>query len=435
MSKNIKGNHKHLTLSDRIFIEQSLNDHMKFNAIAMVLEKDPSTISKEVVRSMDIKPIPHYKGNDCKFFDTCFESKLCASCCVELCKLCSSDDCRWLCPDYEPARCPGINTPPYVCNGCVNSSDCGYPKQYYSAAKAQQKYEHKLSESRKGINMEPEKLQKLNDLISPLVRNGQPLSHVFATHSHEIPCSRRTIYNYLDQGLFDVRNIDLPRRVRFKVRKQRRVQNPIAYNYRSRRTYKDFQKYTEAFPDYEVVEMDTVKGSRDAGKCLMTLLFRNSYFMLIFLLPSCTQKAVSDVFDWLYEILGRRTFMKTFRIILTDNGPEFKDPWSIEQDKNGKQRTKVFYCDPYASNQKGRLEKSHEFIRYIIPKGRCMHSLSQEDATLMACHINSLARDSLNGQTPFDLAELLINKKVLTSLGLKKVSPDKVHLKPALLKK
>ena len=89
MSKNIKGNHKHLTLSDRIFIEQSLNDHMKFNAIAMVLEKDPSTISKEVVRSMDIKPIPHYKGNDCKFFDTCFESKLCASCCVELCKLCS----------------------------------------------------------------------------------------------------------------------------------------------------------------------------------------------------------------------------------------------------------------------------------------------------------------------------------------------------------
>ncbi|MFQ6931421.1 MAG: hypothetical protein ACLRR3_10345 [Eubacterium sp.] len=98
--------------------------------------------------------------------------------------------------------------------------------------------------------------------------------------------------------------------------------------------------------------MDTVKGSRDAGKCLMTLLFRNSSFMLIFLLPSCTQKAVSDVFDWLYEILGRRTFMKTFRIILTDNGPEFKDPWSIEQDKNGKQRTKVFYCDPYASNQK-----------------------------------------------------------------------------------
>ena len=175
--------------------------------------------------------------------------------------------------------------------------------------------------------MEPEELQKLNDLISPLVRNGQPLSHVFAAHSHEIPCSRRTIYNYLDQGLFDVRNIDLPRRVRFKVRKQRRAENPIAYNYRSRRTYKDFQKYTEAFPNYEVVEMDTVKGSRDAGKCLMTLLFRNSSFMLIFLLPSCTQKAVSDVFDRLYEMLGRRTFMKTFRIILTDNGPEFKDPW------------------------------------------------------------------------------------------------------------
>ena len=64
---------------------------MKFNAIAKALEKDPSTISKEVIRSMDIKPIPHYKGNDYKFFDTCFESKLCASCCAELCKFCNLD--------------------------------------------------------------------------------------------------------------------------------------------------------------------------------------------------------------------------------------------------------------------------------------------------------------------------------------------------------
>lgn len=146
MSKNIKGNHKHLTLSNRIFIEQSLNDHMKFNAIAKALEKGPSTISKEVVRSMENKTIPHYKGNNCKFFDTCFKSKLCASCCVELCNLCNSDDCRWLCPDYEPARCPGINTPPYICNLCVNSSDCGCSKHYYSTAKTQQKYKRNLSE-------------------------------------------------------------------------------------------------------------------------------------------------------------------------------------------------------------------------------------------------------------------------------------------------
>lgn len=122
-------------------------------------------------------------------------------------------------------------------------------------------------------------------------------------------------------------------------------------------------------------------------------------------------------------------------MILTDNGPEFKDPWSIEMSSDRKRRTRVFYCDPYKSNQKGRLEKSHEFIRYIIPKGRSMHNLSEQDVRLMTCHINSLARDSLNGKTPFDLAELLLSEKVLTRLRLKKVPPDQVILKPALLKK
>lgn len=112
-----------------------------------------------------------------------------------------------------------------------------------------------------------------------------------------------------------------------------------------------------------------------------------------------------------------------------------KTPGQSKKAPDGSNRTKVFYCDPYVSNQKGKIEKNHEFIRYIIPKGRSMHNLTQEDMVKMMCHINSVARDSLNGQTPFALAELLINKKVLYLLGLRKVSPDQVVLKPTLLKK
>jgi len=283
--------------------------------------------------------------------------------------------------------------------------------------------------------MNSEQLQILNDLISPLIRKGQPLSHVFASHAHDIGCSRRTPYNYLDKGLLDVRNIDLPRRVRYKIRKKKRLENPVVYSYRTRRTYKEFEKYHLAFPEYEVVELDTVKGTRDAGKCLLTMLFRNSSFMLIFLLPSCTQSAVSSIFDELYETLGRSLFVKTFRVILTDNGPEFKAPWSIEKGIDQKQRTRVYYCDPYTSSQKGRLEKNHEFIRYVIPKGRSMHNLTYDDTALLSRHINSLARDSLNGKCPFDLAELLLNPKVLTYSGHTKVSPDEVLLKPVLFKK
>ena len=80
-----------------------------------------------------------------------------------------------------------------------------------------------------------------------------------------------------------------------------------------------------------------------------------------------------------------------------------------------------------------QLEKNHEYIRYIIPKGRSMYKYTQDDINLMTSHINSTARDSLNGATPFDLADLLLDKKIPLLTGLKKVSPDEVLLKPALI--
>lgn len=103
------------------------------------------------------------------------------------------------------------------------------------------------------------------------------LSHIFAVHADEIPVCRRTLYNYFNQSVFKARNIDLPRRVRYKKRKKRsepRKKN-IQQTYRNKRTYVDFEKYTAAFPELGVVEMDTVKGTRAAGKCLLTLLFRS----------------------------------------------------------------------------------------------------------------------------------------------------------------
>lgn len=436
MSKEIKGDHKHLTLSDRIYIEQALLRGDNFRCIAKALSKDPTTISLEIRRFLEWHDgyYARKSGNDCAHYSSCDLFSLCVQCCASDCKDCKYRNCSDLCSYYEPLICDDLKSPPYVCNGCKAQETCRAAHYYYIADKAHERYRNVLSESRAGINMTPEGLKELDEFISPLIRNGQPLSHIFSTYGEILPCSRKTIYNYLDKGLFTVKNIDLPRRVRYKLRKKRRGENPVYYEYRNRRTYKDFIKYTEAFPEYEVVEMDTVKGSRDAGKCLMTLLFRRSSFLLIFLLPSCTQESVRKVFDMLYDKLGPVVFRKTFRIILTDNGPEFKDPWSIEMTANRRRRTRVFYCDPYHSNQKGRLEKNHEFIRYIIPKGRSMHNLTDNDARLMTCHINSVARDSLNGRTPFDLAELLLSEKVLTSLGLRKVSPDQVILKPALLK-
>lgn len=427
--------HKHLTFSDRIYIEQSLYDGLSFKAIAQFLGKDPSTISKEVKRSLDIKRSHATNRRHCLNYAHCYRKHLCGDrSCSKRCYNCTLFDCSLYCNNFESNHCKRLDSPPYVCNACPHKQGCRMEHHFYHSKYAQDLYERKLRDSRSGINLTPDELRELNNLITPLIKNGQPLSHIFATHKGELSISRQTLYNYLDAGVLDVRNIDLPRRVRYKKRKK----HPTAsqdQSYRSKRTYKDFQRFMEAHPEHTVVELDTVKGGRNAGKCILTLLFRDSSFMLLFLLNRCTQENVITVFDNLYSLFGHKLFCQTFPVILTDNGPEFKDPERIEFTPNGKRRCYVFYCDPYVSNQKARLERNHEFIRYVIPKGRSMYRYTQQDMSLLASHINSLARDSLNGNTPFDLATLLLNKKVLDLLELKKVSPDQVHLKPTLLNK
>lgn len=428
--------HTHLTFSDRCYIEQGLTAHDSFSAIAAHLEKDPSTISKEVKRTRSHRYLARVLEEDCSIRPECSRRHLCGDRdCNRLCRSCHTFKCTKICDGYVSSHCSKLDKPPYVCNPCGSKNRCHLSKFFYKAADAQKQYETTLTESRAGVNLTPEELTALNELVSPLIKNGQPLSHIFAVHADEIPCSQRSLYNYIDQGLLDARNLDLPRRVRFKKRKSHnRSTGQIDQQYRRQRTYKDFSKFTEGYPDFEVVELDTVKGSRESGKCLMTLLFRRSNFMLIFLLNHCTQECVIDCFNQLYETLGPRLFRKTFPVILTDNGAEFKNPWGIEKAPDGKKRTRVFYCDPYLSNQKGKLEKNHEFIRYVIPKGRSMHFLTPEKVRILTNHINSLARDSLNGATPFDLAVLLLDKRIPALLGLHKVSPDHVLLKPALLK-
>ena len=438
--KNSFHNQRHLSLSDRSFIEQELLQHSSFKYIGEMLNKDPTTISKEIRNhTMSKPPLQHFrKCRGCLHYIECRRKNVCGDLkCKSVCRLCVWGHPTDHCISYLPfdRYCNKRDKPPYVCNGCEHTNLCTLEQRIYDAKKAQKMYEQKLSDSRKGINMTPEELDELNELISPLVLKGQPLSHIFAVHGDEIPVSRRTLYNYFDQRVFTARNIDLPRRVRYKKRKRRsepRIKN-VKQAYRSKRTYVDFEKYTKAFPELDVVEMDTVKGTNKAGKCLLTLLFRSCSFMIIILLPNCTQKSVVAAINSLCDAIGLHTFKKYFPIILTDNGSEFKNPWDIENTQTGTPRTKVFYCDPYVSNQKARIEKNHEYIRYVIPKGRSMSKYTQDDINLLASHINSVGRDSLNGATPFDLAELLLDKKIPTLTGLKKVSPDEVLLKPALI--
>ena len=240
------------------------------------------------------------------------------------------------------------------------------------------------------------------------------------------------MYNYIDQNKLSIRNIDLPRRVRYPKGKTKRV--PKDTSIRVGRTYEDFENYLKDNPDTSVVEMDTVEGKK-GGKVLLTFLFRNSKLMLAFILKDKTSNSVFSVFNWIESILGNTLFEKTFPVILTDNGFEFSNPLSLEFNNEGISRTRIFFCNPGASYQKGALEKNHEFIRYVIPKGTSMDNFTQSDITKLINHINSLTRPSLNNATPYDLAQILLDNDVLKKLNLKKIAANEIQLKPSLLKK
>ena len=145
---------------------------------------------------------------------------------------------------------------------------------------------------------------------------------------------------------------------------------------------------------------------------------------------------VSQVFNNLKETLGIDEFKRLFEVILTDNGTEFSDPESIEIDLNsGEKISSVFYCDPSCSWQKGSIEKNHEYIRYILPKGTSFAGLNQEDCYLISSHINSVPRLSLNNSSPYECAYHFIGKDNLDKLHQKKIDYYDINISIKILKK
>lgn len=428
--------YNHLTLDDRIKIEKGLDNCLSLRSIAKTVDKSPSTVSREISRHICYKGkisqrfrIPCALKFNCEIMGLCGKKGCYGSCarCV---------DHEEFCKEYVPGTCPKLETTPYVCNGCRKIGSCRYEQQFYFASHAHDLYNELLKDSREGINQDPADLDRMDKIISPLLKKGQPLAHIYANHGQEIGCSRSTCYRYLDAQLFTARNIDLPRRVRYKVR---RTPTRVSMSEEEKlavknRNYEKFQEFLKNHPEANVVEMDTVKGCKGSKKALLTLLFRNCNLMLAILLERETQECVIEALNWICDGVGIEVFKNLFPCILTDRGSCFLYPEALECDRNGEIKTRIFYCDPQCSWQKPFLEKNHEFIRYVVPKGKTFDDKTQDKITLMINHINSTARDKLNGSTPYQLSRLLLNNKLHEFMQLVEIPPDNVNLRPDLLK-
>ena len=397
MSKN-----KHLSYNNRIDIEKYLGNGFNFTEISRLLNKSISTISCEVKnrRTRIQKKNPY------------------------------SNSSNYICDKLVKA--------PYVCNNCDSKTSCRKTRYEYFSKEANSNYRKTLINSRIGIDMNPDEFDLLNKIIKEDIYKGHSFSMIINNHKDVIHCTKKTLYNYLHKEYLDIHNIDLPRIVRYKKRSkdvEKKIRNT---KQRINRTYKDFLLYKEAFfiknnYDASIVQMDTVEGIKgDNESVLLTLLFVQSNFLLAFKMASKSIECVSQIFDFLKDILGEE-FYTLFQIILTDNGSEFYDPDYIEKDNYGVIKTKVFYCDPRASQQKGSIEVTHEYIRRYIPKSISFNPYSQDQINTMLNHINSVPRDKFNGKNAFKIQQIFSSLNFFTSLGYKEVDPLDIILKPYLI--
>ena len=426
-----------MTLTDRIAIEAGIAAGKTFKEIAARIRRNPTTISREIKANRTVIPATFYLGCDCRFARSCHKHNICTDMeCNIPCVKCRIVKCTEFCPTYKPKHCSRIEKPPYVCNKCYYRNDCDKRRYLYSAKLADALSSRRRSDTRTGIRLSPEQLRDLDELLSAQVKKGQPLTHIYAEHEAELPVSLRSLYNYIDSGQLSVRNIDLRRKTGYKPRKSKKKKASPLPDYRIGRTYEDFKKYMEDHPNAPVVQMDTVVGSRRKGQRILTMLFLKTSVMLMFLIPDGKAQTVVDVFDYLLDILGMEEFQALFSVILTDNGSEFKNAERIENAFNGDPRCKLFYCDPMASWQKAEIEKNHEFIRYVIPKGMSFDALTHDDVTLLMNHINSIKRPSLGNKSPYEMVPKGDEdwEWLMQLTGMDAIPADDVHLNPALLK-
>lgn len=392
---NYEKKNKHMTLDDRIEIQECLTKGMTFKAIAQRIEKDQTTVSKEVKLHGKVHESGYTKTDEC---------------------------------------CPKLLKAPFVCNGCPkrNHSNCRYPRRIYRAKIAQEEYESVLVESREGIPLTKEEFYKTESIISSAVKSGQNIYH--AIQANNLPVSKTTVYRHIECGYYTISKIDLPRAAKFKPRKETRGEY-VPKGVKIGRSFEDFLLFLEENPCANYVEMDTVIG-RIGGKVIMTFQFVNVDFMFGLLLDNKTAPEAASKINSLKEHLYScgLNFGDAFPVLLTDNGGEFSDVFAFENGLDGQQETRMFFCDPNAPYQKPHVENNHTLFRGIVETGTSFDDFTQDDVNMIFSHINAVKRKQFNGKSSYDMFTFTYSKELAEALGISFIAPKDVIQTSKLLK-
>ena len=424
----------HLTKDNRKTIEAMLNRGHSASAIARKLNVSKSTITREIENHTTVSV---RRSCECIHYVECSLRAICERCPYQkgnrsLCKYCKK--AQTVCPRFEYRDC-AEKSKVHVCNHCPDKGRCQRSRALYDADSAQEAYEKKLSDSRSGFSCDEEELEMLSLLLKEKLGNGQSLYAIKINHP-EIRMSESTLRRIINKAKFNgLGNINLPRAVKFKRRK--------GYDYRHKKevieakkghTIEDFNRYMEEHPGTNYVEMDTVVSKKGTTAALLTLLFVETTLQIAHFMRNNTPENVIEYFDGIEMALGTDKFRELFPVIVTDNGTEFDQFKEIERSIYGGQRTRVFFCHPYRSNEKPHCENNHALIRRILRKGTDFTKITQKEVDLMMNHINAYVRKKYDGAQPITLALQSMEVYEINYFHLEYIDPDDAVCAPKLLK-
>ena len=405
----------HLTLDDRKKIQEGLEKSLSRTEIAKNINKDISTVAKEIKNRRKLKPRNPFNNPI-----TCTKFKECRI-------------CHGKCSEYEEIKCTRRDRKIGVCNLCPNISKCRLDKYFYYSKQAHESYLYTLKDSREGVNLNTKEMLEIVDIIKPLLKQGQSVYQILKNHPEIKMCSK-TLYMYIESGIFQdygINNFSLRRHVSMRKRKKLKKRKEPA-NYEGRK-YKDYLEFVKENPTIPTTQMDTVYNHLD-GPYIQTFIFQNTGLMIGFLHTEKTSESMASTLDNLQKTL-ENDYQKLFSLLLTDRGSEFEKYELFEVNtETGEIRSNIFYCDPQTPSQKPHVENNHNYVRDIIPNGKSLKNLTQEDLNLMFSHINSTPRKVLNGKTPYEAFEFLYGNEILEKLNIRKIAKDMVTLQPYLLK-
>lgn len=394
--KNKEKKNKHMTLDDRIEIQECLSKGMTFKAIGERIGKNQTTISREVKIHMEPYTNSFVRTDEV---------------------------------------CPKLLKAPFVCNGCEKKSrsNCPYKRQMYVAKKAQAEYDTVLVESRTGISLNKESFYETERIISEAVKKGQHIYHII--QSNNLPISTATVYRHIQKRYYSITPMDLPRAVKFKPRNSKESDYVPKWA-REGRTFDDFLAFVEDNGDIPLVQLDTVIG-RIGGKVIMTIHFVNSDFMIGLLLENKTAAETANKIQALkakLKALGFN-FGDIAPILLTDNGGEFSAVSAFENDTNGNTESRMFFCEPCAPHEKAEIEKNHTLFRDIVKTGTSFDDFTQETVNLIFSHVNAVKRKQFNGKSAYDMFSFYYSEVLASALGISFVPANEVIQSPKLLAK